>query len=106
MAEVSNPFLIFRTVLKIIGKKDSKIYEVNDIIFATVFLFARMILTPMVLIYMYEGLNVLFAAKIGISIVLYIQLFWCYRILYLIAEKVKNGYAKESNEPLWVKTFY
>ena len=88
MAEISNPFLIFRTVLKITGMKDTTIYAVNDIIFASVFLFVRMLLTPLALVYMYEGSKVLFAAKIGISFVLYIQLFWCYRILYLILEKV------------------
>jgi len=110
MAEISNPFLIIRTILKIRGMKDSKFYEVNDIIFATVFLFVRMLLTPLAMIYMYEGRNVLTAAKFGIQFVLYIQLFWCYRILFLVAEKVKNGYKAKchdhNEEPLWVKTFY
>jgi hypothetical protein len=65
MAEISNPFLILRTLLKIVGMKDSKLYEINDIIFATVFLFVRMLLTPLAMIYMYEGKNVLTAAKFG-----------------------------------------
>jgi hypothetical protein len=92
MAEVSNPFLIFRTVLKITGLRDSKIYEINDIIFASTFIVVRMFLTPLVMIYMYEGTKVLVASKIGISFVLYIQLFWCNRIIYLIAEKIKKSY--------------
>ena len=98
MAEISNPFLIIRTILKIRGMKDSKFYEVNDIIFATVFLFVRMLLTPLAMIYMYEGRNVLTAAKFGIQFVLYIQLFWCYRILFLVAEKVKNGYKAKGHD--------
>lgn len=108
MAEISNPFLIFRTVLKIVGMRESTIYAVNDIVFATVFILVRMFMTPLVLVYMYEGTKVLFAAKIGISFVLYIQLFWCYRILYLIFEKVKNGYTDKSgdNSPLWVTLGY
>lgn len=72
MAEVSNPFLIFRTVLKIVGMKETKIYDVNDIIFATVFLIVRMFMTPFALIYLFEGVNILFADKLGISFVLYI----------------------------------
>ena len=71
-AEISNPFLILRTLLKIGGMKDSKLYEINDLIFATVFLFARMLLTPLVMIYMYEGRNVLTAAKFGTQFVLFI----------------------------------
>ena len=109
IAEISNPFLILRTLLKIVGMKDSKLYEINDIIFATVFLFVRMLLTPLAMIYMYEGKNVLTAAKIGTQFVLFIQLFWCYRVLFLIAEKAKNSYntkGGDSNEPLWVKIFY
>jgi len=109
MAEISNPFLIIRTMLKIKGMKDTKLYEINDIIFATVFLFVRMLLTPLAMIYMYEGRKVLTAAKFGIQFVLFIQLFWCYRVLFLIAEKMKNSYntkGGETNEPLWVKTFY
>jgi hypothetical protein len=90
MAEVSNPFLIIRTIMKIRGNKDSKFYAVNDLIFANVFLFVRMLLTPIAMIYMYEGRNVLTAAKFGIQFVLFIQLFWCYRILFLIAERIKS----------------
>ncbi len=106
MAEVSNPFIIIRTILKIRNMKDSTFYAVNDMMFASVFLFVRMWLTPLAMIYMFEGRNVLAAAKFGIQFVLYIQLFWCYRILFLLAEKIKGGYKGENNEPLWVKTFY
>jgi hypothetical protein len=109
MAEVSNPFLIIRTIMKIRGNKDSKFYAVNDLIFANVFLFVRMLLTPIAMIYMYEGRNVLTAAKFGIQFVLFIQLFWCYRILFLIAERIKSKYAtkdQDNKEPIWVKTFY
>lgn len=105
MAEVSNPFLIFRTVLKIMGMKDTSVYAVNDIIFASVFLLVRMLLTPLALVYMYEGSKVLFAAKIGISFVLYIQLFWCYRIIYLILEKVQKS-CVAGEEPLWLSVSF
>ena len=55
MAELTNPFLILRTALKISGKKDTRIYEINEYFFAGGFLLIRMILTPVVTIMLYEG---------------------------------------------------
>jgi hypothetical protein len=72
VAEVSNPFLICRTVLRIIGKKDTTLYKVNEVLFAAVFIIMRAIVTPMFLIYMYEAHNVLYSIKLGISFILYI----------------------------------
>jgi hypothetical protein len=98
-----------RTVLKICGMKDSTFYSVNDIVFATVFLFARMLVTPLILIYMLEGHNILVADKVGTSLILYIQLFWCYRILYLILEKIRNSFKDKSgtvNAPFIVDAMF
>ena len=109
VAEISNPFLILRTVLKICGMKDTSLYAINDIVFATVFLFARMLVTPLLLIYMLEGNNILVADKVGTSLILYIQLFWCYRIIYLIMEKVRDGYKDKAgnyNAPFLVDSVY
>ena len=72
LAEVSNPFLILRTVLKLLKKKDTKLYRVNDVIFAAVFLFARVMLTPLFVIYMFEGDQVLYSIKLGVSFILYV----------------------------------
>lgn len=92
LAEVSNPFLIFRTLLKILGKKDTKFYRVNDIVFAVVFITARVLVTPLLMVYIYEGENILYSVKLGISLVLYVQLFWAYRIIELIFETIVNSY--------------
>lgn len=81
LAEVSNPFLILRTMLKILGKKKTTLYQVNEVIFASIFLFARVILTPIFLVYMFEAYNVLYSIKLGVSFVLFVQLFWSYRII-------------------------
>lgn len=89
MAELSNPFLLLRTGLKIIGKKHTKLYEINEIVFASVFLILRVILTPLVLIPLYEGDNILAVDKLGTSIIFYIQLFWAYKILFNIGDKLK-----------------
>ncbi len=92
MAELSNPFLILRTALKISGRKDSKIYTINEIVFAVVFIFIRMFCTPVVGIMLFEGDRVLAEAKIGICLIYYIQLFWCYKILFSIGQKLVEVY--------------
>ena len=104
LAEVSNPFLILRTCLKLLKKTDSTLYKVNDVIFAFVFLFARVFLTPFFVVYMFEAHNVLYSIKLGASFVLYVQLFWAYRILYLIFEKAREPYVKKDKKaPKWVE---
>ncbi|CDW75199.1 transmembrane protein [Stylonychia lemnae] len=108
-AEISNPFLILRTVLKISGMKETTLYAVNDVIFATTFLFLRMIVTPCILVYMLEGHNILVADKVGTAFILFIQLFWCYRIIYLILEKIRESSKDKSgtyNEPQLVKVLF
>ena len=104
LAEVSNPFLIFRTILKILGKKDSTIYKVNDYVFAIIFLVARVFLTPFFLIYMFEGHNVIYSIKLGVSFILYVQLLWAYRIIYLIFDGFREPYKKkEKKAPAWIE---
>ena len=107
MAELSNPFLICRTVLRILGKKDTTLYKVNDIIFAIVFIVMRVILTPIFVVYMFEGHNVLYSIKLGVSFVLFVQLFWAYRIIYLIIEMIREPYVKKDKQvPLLVEMGY
>ena len=104
LGEVSNPFLILRSCLKILKKTDTTLYKVNDVIFASVFLFARVLLTPIFVVYMFEAHNVLYSIKLGVSFILYVQLFWAYRILYLIFEKAREPYVKKDKKaPKWVE---
>lgn len=108
MAEMSNPTLILRTLLKLKGLKNTTVYMVNDIIFAVSFILLRMFLTPPLLIYLLEGDKVIYAVKFGVTFVLYVQLFWCYRILFIVAETLKDLYEKklERKVPLWLNAFY
>jgi uncharacterized membrane protein len=92
MAELSNPFLIIRTALKIRKEKNSTFYAVNDIIFAVVFLIVRVILTPIMMISFYEAENCIYSTKLLTALVFFVQMFWAYRILQLICEKVKSSY--------------
>jgi len=75
------------------------LYKVNDIIFAIVFILMRVILTPIFLVYMFEGHNVLYSIKIGICVILFVQLFWAYRIIYLILEMIREPLVKKEKTP-------
>ena len=88
VAELSNPFITLRTMLKIANKKGA-FYELMEYAFAISFLLMRMFATPVMLIWIYEAENVLYSTKCCISLVLFLQLFWCYRIIELICVKVK-----------------
>lgn len=94
MAESSNPFLIMRSVLKIAGKKDTEIFKMNEKIFAGIYLTVRMFLTPLALIYMYEADQVIYGTKFGVTFVLYIQLFWCYKVLHMTATAINDALPK------------
>lgn len=88
MAETSNPFLIFRTMMKLHGMKTTKLYRQNDVAFALIFLLMRLILTPIALVYIYEADRVIYGTKFGVAFVLQVQLIWVYRVLFLVAEAI------------------
>ena len=48
IGEISNPWLVIRTLLKIKGDKNSLLYNINEIIFMVSFLVLRMIIGPVV----------------------------------------------------------
>ncbi len=94
-------------MLRILGKKESTLYKVNELLFASMFIIMRVIFTPMFLIYMFEGHNVLYSIKLGICFILYVQLFWAYRIIYLIFEMFREPYVKkEKKAPALVELGY
>lgn len=64
-------------------------------IFAAVFIIARVFLTPIFLLYMFEGYNVLYSIKLGVCIILYVQLMWAYRIVELVFESIRQSYEKK-----------
>ena len=94
-------------MLKLLNKKDTSLYKINEVLFASIFLLARVILTPLFLIYMFEGHNVLYSIKLGVSFILYVQLFWAYRILYLLFEGAREPYVKkEKKAPAWIENSF
>ena len=69
VAELSNPFLILRTMLKIMNKKDTVLYAASEVLFAGVFILMRLIVTPWLLIAIYEAENCIYSTKFCISFV-------------------------------------
>jgi hypothetical protein len=68
-----------------------------------------MLLTPIVAVILLEGDNSPTEDKIGILFILYIQLFWGYRILFNISEKLMEAFgpvSKDKKPPLWVLMFH
>jgi hypothetical protein len=86
------------------GKKSTKLYQINEILFAAIFILARGFATPLFLVYMWEGSNILYSIKLGICFILYVQLFWCYRITYVILEGIRAPYvSKDKKAPSLVE---
>jgi len=111
LAEVTNPFLILRTVWKITGNTNTWYYNLNDKIFAASFILVRMVLSQFGLIYIFEGDNVLFVSKIGFLFIIYISFLWGFVILYNIAVVVKGAFetveTKDKGQiPVVVLAFY
>jgi hypothetical protein len=85
VAELSNPFVIIRSVLKIRKMSEAypNFYSINENIFGASFVFLRLFVTPVLVVLWYEAENCIYSTKILISFTLFIQLFWVYRIIDL-----------------------
>jgi hypothetical protein len=56
---------------------------------------------------MFEGHNVLYSIKLGICVILFVQLLWAYRIIYLILEMIRDPYVKKDKKvPLPIEMAY
>jgi len=99
LAEVSNPFLIIRTICKLSNNTKNRWYPINDILFAVVFLIVRVVLAPFTLVYLFEGDNILFTSKVGYVFIILISFIWAFTILYNIALVVKAAFeTKETKD--------
>jgi hypothetical protein len=83
LAEISNPSLVLRTIYKIFGIREGWIFHFNEYFFALSFLSIRLIATPIWMYFIYESYNLIYLHKICISLIMAIQMFWCYRILQI-----------------------
>lgn len=83
LAEISNPSLVLRTIFKIFGIRSGMIYHLNEYFFAISFVTLRLFATPVWMYFLYEAHNAVYIHKICTSLVMFIQTFWCYRILQI-----------------------
>lgn len=97
-AEASNPYLVIRTTLRITGKKQTSLYANNDLVFAAVFLLMRLIICPLLLLMCFESPHCIYAAKLGVCIVLFVSLLWAYKIFKGIFELIKKSYESDNNK--------
>ena len=72
VAELSNPFLIIRTIYKIKKVRGSWLYDLNERVFAGSFLLMRLVATPILLVFIYEADNCIYSTKLCISLVMYL----------------------------------
>ena len=72
VAEMSNPFLIIRTLYKIKKIRTGWFYDLNERLFAGTFLLMRLVVTPYLLVLVYESENCVYAGKLCISLVQYL----------------------------------
>lgn len=78
--------------MKIAKKTDTWYYAINERLFAGVFIVVRMCLAPFLLLYIYEGDNILFSSKLGFVFVIFISFFWGFKILLNVAVVVKEAF--------------
>ena len=71
VAELSNPFIIIRTVLKIKGQRGA-LKDINEVLFAGTFITMRLFITPVLMIALYESDHCVYTTKLCISTVLFI----------------------------------
>jgi hypothetical protein len=85
--------------LKILDLHHLPLYFYNDVLFAIIFIGMRIMLLPILMVFMYEGENVIFEQKIGTSFILFVSIFWSFQIILLILIKIKkNIQSKTGNE--------
>ncbi|GLJ19308.1 hypothetical protein SUGI_0347600 [Cryptomeria japonica] len=95
LMEISNPFMHMRELLKELNYKDSNLSLINDICFALIFSFARLIMGPYVTYYTLTANNpfIIKATSFGLQAV---SIFWFYKIVRMVFYKLSNRNWKES----------
>ncbi|KAH7432120.1 hypothetical protein KP509_07G009200 [Ceratopteris richardii] len=93
LSELSNPFMHARELLKELGLKDTTLALLNDICFALVFGFARVVLGPY-LVYLTVFADNPLMVKIGALGIQFISIFWFYKIARMAVYKLSKGKKK------------
>lgn len=87
LTEISSPFLHMRELLKELGYKDTNLNLINDICFAFIFTFARLIIGPYLTFVTLKANNpfVIKVTALGLQAV---SIFWFYKIVRMVYYKL------------------
>lgn len=94
LSELSNPFMHARELLKELGLKDTTLALANDVCFALVFGFARVVLGPY-LVYLTVFADNPLPVKLGALGIEFVSIYWFYKIarkaVYKLVYKLSKG---------------
>jgi len=88
LMEVSNPSLHLRTMLRELNMKDSLLATVNDLVFALLFLFCRLIVGPPLVYKTVVNKSNTYLVKAGALGILIVSLMWGWKIIMMIVRTV------------------
>lgn len=89
LMELSNPFMHARELLKELNLKDTSYSFLNDVCFASVFTFARMIVGPFVVFFTVQA-DGSPAVKVGAVGIQLVSILWFWRIARMVLYKLKK----------------
>jgi hypothetical protein len=90
LMEVSNPSLHLRTLLREMNMKDSVLATLNDLTFALLFLFCRLIVGPPLVYKTVVNESNTYIVKIGALGILIVSLMWGWKIIMMIVRNVRK----------------
>ncbi|XP_058725334.1 uncharacterized protein LOC131596628 [Vicia villosa] len=103
VTEMSSPFLHLRELLKELGYKDTALNLTADILFASIFTFARMMIGPCITYITVTSNNPLLIKAMGLGLLL-VSTFWFLKIVRMMKYKLskksstsKNGIKKSNS---------
>jgi hypothetical protein len=90
LMEVSNPSLHARFMLRELGMKDSLVSTLNDLVFALLFLFCRLIVGPPLVWRTIVNESNTYIVKAGALGILVVSVMWGWRIIMMIVRTCKK----------------
>jgi len=90
LMEVSNPSLHARFLFRELGMKDSLVSTLNDLVFALLFLFCRLIVGPPLVWQTVTNQSNTYIVKAGALGILVVSLMWGWRIVMMIVRTLKK----------------
>ncbi|XP_061356319.1 uncharacterized protein LOC133300749 isoform X2 [Gastrolobium bilobum] len=95
VTEMSSPFLHMRELLKELGYRDTLLNLTADILFAAIFIFARMLVGPCITYLTLSANNPLLIKAMGLGLQL-VSTFWFFKILRMMKHKLTKRPTSEN----------